>query len=121
MLRTLFLTALALGVVAALSTGKLGATSAAPSNDRYSAAGPTLSADLSAIKRDGPYLHVEARFQRAQSGDLVKVLPITLREGEQAAFSMPGFPEQTFRIERSGDQVVINVRTGRSILARVLG
>lgn len=117
MLRKTVLTGLALGVIMAMSgtewTSKHGV--------HEPSAGPTLSADLGAIKEQGPYLHVEARFLRARSGDTVKVLPIALREGEQAAFSVPGYPEQTFRFERSGDAVVVTVNRGRSILARLFG
>ncbi|MEM1300925.1 MAG: hypothetical protein AAGH68_16775 [Pseudomonadota bacterium] len=117
MLRKTVLTGLALGVIMAMSSADWTATDVA----QEPTAGPTLSADLGAFKEQGPYLHVEARFLRAQSGEPVKVLPIVLREGEQAAFSVPGYPEQTFRFERSGDAVVVTVNRGRSILARLLG
>lgn len=118
MLHKVALTGLALGVIIAMSGADWAAGKDGHGVDR---AGPTLAADLGEFKQQGPYLHVEARFLRTQSGEPVKVLPIALLEGEQAAFSVPGYPEQTFRFERTGDAVQVTVNTGRGILARILG
>ncbi|MFK7941429.1 MAG: hypothetical protein AB8B85_00705 [Paracoccaceae bacterium] len=120
-MKNVVLALLAFGFIGALSTATLGPSRHVSVLSESHAAGPTLAADLGAVKSRGAFLLVEARFRRAQNGDMVKVLPISLKDGEAAAFSLPGYPEQTFRIKRAGATVLVEVKTGASLISRLLG